>query len=113
MKEMNQININLDVPLTKLYIQLQHLTDILKFSRVATDCAQKKTFDEYYEFIQFQIAPNHVLKFDEAKKIFHLWCLKNSFKDCVENLKLFLDDCYLVCELLASRKNNQIVKCSE
>lgn len=108
-KKLNQINLNLDGPLRKLYIQLQHLTDIIKFSKVATDCAQEKEFDEYYEFTQFQIASNHVLKFNEAKKIFHLWCLKNSFKDCVENLKLFLDDCHLVCELLAFRKNDQIV----
>ena len=108
-KKINRININLDGPSSKLYIQLQQLTDIFKFSKIANNCVQEKEFNEYYEFTQFQIAPNHVLKFNEAKKRFHQWCLKNSFKDCLENLNLFLDECHLVCELLASRKNDQII----
>ena len=90
-------------------MQLQHLIDIIKFSKVATDCIQENKFNEYSEFTQFQIAPNHILEFNEAKNIFHRWCLKNSFKDCVENLNIFLDECHLVCELLAFRKNDQII----
>lgn len=108
MKRPKQININLDALSSKLYIQLQHLTDISKFSKIATNCVSEKEFNEYSEFTTFHIANNQVLNFREAKEKFHQWCLKNSFRDCVENLSFFLEECHLVCELLAARKNNQV-----
>lgn len=108
MKKLNHIKINLDGLLSNLSIQLQNLTDILKFSKVATGFVQEKDFNEYSEFIYFQVAPNHILDFGKARDMFHQWCLRNSFRDCVENLSLFLEECYLVCDLLASRKNDLI-----
>jgi hypothetical protein len=89
-KKQKKIRINLDGPKSKLYEQLQHLTDILKFSKVAINCATEKGFNEYSEFAEFYIANNHVLNFNGAKEKFHQWCLRNSFRDCVENLSLFL-----------------------
>ena len=103
------INFNIDVPAAKLYIQLQRLTDVLKFSTIAKNCVIEKEFNEFYEFSRFVIASNHVLHFEEAKEKFQQWCLKNSFRDCVENISLFLDECHFVCELLAARKNDKVI----
>ena len=102
------MNINLDGLVGKLNIQLQYLSDVLKFSNTAVDNVKDQNYNDYSAFAQFNTADNQKLSYDKAKTEFQEWCLRNGFRDSVETISVFLEECHLTCALLDARENCQI-----
>ena len=107
-KSVMTMNINLDGLVGKLNIQLQYLSDVLKFSNTAVDNVKEQNYNDYCAFAQISTADNQKLSYDKAKSKFQEWCLRNSFRDSVETIIVFLEECHLVCALLDSRENCRI-----
>lgn len=107
-KTIATININLDSLVGKLNVRLQHLSDIMKFANISLEKVDKNHYDEYKVFVSLNVAYNQSLSYENAKNEFHSWCLRNSFRDSVETLSGFLEECYVVCSLLKARKNECI-----
>ncbi len=102
------MNINLDGLVGKLNIQLQYLSDVLRFSNTAVDNVKEQNYNDDSAFLRFDTADNQKLSYDKAKAEFQEWCLRNSFRDSVETISIFLEECHLVCALLDARKNCRI-----
>lgn len=107
-KPVMKMNINLDGLVGKLNIQLQYLSDVLKFSNTAVDKVKEQDYNDYCAFAQLNTADNQKLSYDKAKTEFQEWCLRNSFRDSVETISIFLEECHLVCALLDARENCRI-----
>lgn len=107
-KPVMTMNINLDGLVGKLNIRLQYLSDVLKFSNTAVDNVKEQNYNDYCAFAQLNTADNQKLSYDKAKTEFQEWCLRNSFRDCVETISIFLEECHLVCALLDARENCRI-----
>ena len=107
-KPVMTMNINLDGLVGKLNIQLQYLSDVLKFSNTAVDNVKEQNYNDYYAFAQLNTANNQKLSYDKAKTKFQEWCLRNGFRDSVETISVFLEECHLACSLLDARENCQI-----
>jgi hypothetical protein len=91
-----------------LQANLQHLSDLVLFSNTAISSAHENDYNNSSVFFHFQPAQNQKYSFNQAKERFGQWCLANSFKDAVDSLHCFLDECYTVCEILKSGKNSLI-----
>ena len=92
----------------KFKIRLQHLSDIVKFANIALDKVSEQNFADYQVFQNLSTANDKSLKYTEAQKAYHDWCLRNAFRDAVELLSGFLQECFLMCSLLSARKDSLI-----
>jgi hypothetical protein len=102
------LNIDCDSLIGHLQVNLQHLSDLVLFSSVASSSVQEKDYIDPPAFFKFQIANSQKYDFSQVKERFQQWCLINSFEDAVDYLNCFLDECYVVCEILKSSQNNLI-----
>jgi hypothetical protein len=102
------ININLAGLVGKLNLKLQHLSDLIKYANVSNSINLQKEYNEYTVFTCLNTANIQTLLYEKAKEFFHEWCLKNSFRDAVEHLSSFLEECYIVCAFFAARENGII-----
>lgn len=106
--EKGRLRIDFDSLLGKLQTNLQHLSDLVLFSHVASSSVQEAGYNNSSAFFHFQPAQNQKLNFDQAKESFGQWCLATSFEDAIDYLHCFLEECYTVCEILKSGQDNRI-----
>lgn len=94
-----KIKVNLPAVLRQMQVQLQRLSDLVTIGLAGALKVAKTDYDVAPEFMSLQIASNERMPFEAARDDFQAWCLKNSFKEAIDLVSAFLEECRTVATL--------------
>jgi len=77
--------------------QLQRLLDLVAFSFAAAEKVDEEAYTSFAPFMSIHLAQDRRLTRDAAARAAENWHLRNSLRDAVEIINVFLEECYVLC----------------
>jgi len=105
----SELSINLDVPLARVQIRLQHAYDRARFGLLSTKAMTPEGFAKRPFFFNFDIASDKTLAFGEAQAQAEQWCLRNTLVESITAVGAYLDECFWLCRLAEETHAGEIL----